>query len=206
MKKKRKPLSKVIPSLNLYIEDIIEIIEKLEAYCEKVKISDNEFEYDSIEEIIDKKGHYPRVLKIQAFTPNILLSFDRADFPTFSSVYIIDDDEIEIIGWMREYFKRRKNWKTYVFNFDIAIIFSVATTVVNIIYEKFGFPLETVTKYTWLMFSYFVYTMIIQLGYSYKIVLKKKYEEESFMSRNKDGIILLIISCLVTIITALFQS
>ena len=69
----KKDLSAFGPSITFFRDDIEEILAILKATCPEVKISDATHRFDSLDELIEKKGERPSQLLLNGWSPYVSL-------------------------------------------------------------------------------------------------------------------------------------
>lgn len=206
----RNEFSSSVYGVKLYRDDIELIISKIESKP-NFNISDEDNIYKNIEEFIEYKGYNPKIMKL-ATTENFNYIFIRitdniASITCKGEAFLRDAYEIEKL------FLKRKNNPiiTYFFNprnakFNLLIL----TIVISIYYsyqllylkQKFEYKNNFVGIIFWLII---LLITLINQNFNGKIELKRKHES-SFWDKNKDAILVSIISAIIAaIITYIVQ-
>ena len=107
----------MLPSLNVFLDDVEQILEILKESCKDAHISDRDFEFESLEELIDNKGLRPKSLNLQGHQPYLSLSFNRRDFPTCIHLFSTgeSDEEKSLYLKVQNILMNRKKWTNYLF-------------------------------------------------------------------------------------------
>jgi hypothetical protein len=191
-------------SVKLFRDDIEDIIKILSDKCERLTIEDNEFVYDSLDEVLDKRGPYPRQPSITGFEPYVSLKIrikrSRTTLDTSG-----DGDNLAPFFFIQDIFRRRRRVAHLVALTSPFLLLMLAAVVVTFTHEAELERLSGLAKGGYFMtpiLILYVLTVSHGLGAFSVISLKKKHEEESFWSRNKDtvwvGVIVAVFTALIT--------
>jgi len=205
MEKKKSPtqLGLSLGSIAVYRDDLEEIISILTETCKQVIIEDNEYRFNSLDELFAKRGPYPSQLSINSREPFVI--FNVRIKPRHTTLGTSGDGDN-----LAPYFRvkailesRKRKGLDAVFMLgpflSIAIIGLVWAPVTKRIASGFWF---------WLVFTILVTALLSLMvsqvfwgqGAYARIVLKRKHEDETFWTRNKDKIWLLIIGAIAGLI------
>jgi hypothetical protein len=191
MKRKYQEIISRGPSVKLYREDIDSILEILKSSCGSITVSDDNYEYDSLEEFESKKGKQPEVLKFQGSSPFVSLTFGSKTF-----IYAGSSKESHAVYQQIDSILRQKKvsiWTALLRRPWLILFFVIGIT---------GFILfnETGIKVIWGIISLVAISVAFlekHYGFVSSVNLIMKHEEKSFWVRKKDDILLAAISGLI---------
>jgi hypothetical protein len=101
------------PSVSLSRQDLDEILHVLTSACDTVGIRDNEFQYDSFEDMAEVQGSTVRRLVLEGFLPSITLTIQPRRFP---GIFLISNDSPEAAAaflQIRHILERCRHWLSY---------------------------------------------------------------------------------------------
>ena len=200
IRKKSDSSSEYFPTMLLYLEDIQEILSILSENCSEVKLEDQEYFYGSLDQLIQTRGTHPNILRIRTNDPTLHLSFSKKEFISSihlygSSLFGSDHEPVYLI--IRKFLLNRKHWVNSLFQPFIAIFFLIVLVFWEMISRELNIPSQFYLPYILFSSLYGVFTVLMRTGFLFSIRLVKKHEEQSFWSRNRDKIILVIISSII---------
>jgi general stress protein CsbA len=187
-------------SVNLYRDDLEEIIEKLTETCKEVIIEDNEYRYDSLDDLFTKRGPNPKQLSINSREPYVI--FNVKIKPRWTSLGTSGEgDNLVPYFYIKQLLESKKRsgleflltgpQSTLFFLLIIGLVFIPAS-------------IRAVIP-GWIKWTYIISLMVVSvtLGQLYnfgaftKLSLKRKHEEPSFWARNKDELLRQLLSNLL---------
>ena len=196
--------------IKLWLEDIEHIISILVGAGFKIEISDNKHIYDSLDEYIEKNGHTPEVLIIEAHLsdPRGSITFELDEPKSYSKERITISsygDSPHITGtWheCKEYIKSKKYSYTQANLWYVPIFIFLATSI--------GYILTNNQEVRLLFSALFVASLFwpsiqFSLINSKPIVLLRK-RHGNFFSRKKDDLIMLAIGSVLGAVVSTFVS
>lgn len=199
-------------SVNLFRDDLNKIIDILSEISEKVIISDGEFEYDSLDELENEKGLRPKKIDLKVYEPYVAINIQ-----TYSIFLYRGDsgkDSIYAFKVIEEILKQRRTILSKIFNPIVGIIALVFLMVVFFIPNetiKLWFPSRwsrlglLVPLFVILVVSPII-SFVTNFGALSSINLQKSYDQTSFLYRQKDDLIKLIIGALLGALLTLLIS
>ena len=199
--KKIKSISKGrhFPSITIYKDDLQKILEILNEVCERVKISDEEYEYESLEELEHTKGLKPKQISITGISPYVSLDLKQNSIWLYRSDS--DQKSVYIYKQIEEILLSKKNLISTLFNKSGGIISCV------ILFILFFMPVATLKDWFPNLLSRLSLLIIVILipiisilarnGNFSLITLRKSHEEKNFFYRNKDDIAKIVIGAVV---------
>ena len=203
MKPIQKAHSAVIPATVLYLEDIESIVSLLNQASGNVLISDRDFEYDSLENLIKKVGQSPKALTISCRDPYVLIRFDRKEFSPPSWLYAEEyhkDAESTFLK-LRELLKQKQHWTNQVIRFDVALVLFGALCILSLLPTSLRTQLipDVNTRIVILavVITYLLVAILLRTGILYSIKLIRRHEKQTFLKQNSGAIILLLIGAIV---------
>ncbi|MGD9639581.1 MAG: hypothetical protein AB7U85_11110 [Alphaproteobacteria bacterium] len=184
------------PSVNLFKDDLVKIIELLSEVCEIVEISDDEYEYESLEELQQTKGLTPKKISISGRNPNVSIDLKQRG----SWLYRISSDQQSIYAYkgIEDIFVKKRNIIGRLFNRTVGVIFFIffAVTSKEIIINWFPDLVQRI-MFVVLLMGVPIISFCNEWGFFSYITLKKSHEEFNFFERNKDDIIKIIIGAVI---------
>jgi hypothetical protein len=197
------------PSVVLYREDLEEIIHILRDCCDTAQISDDDFTYESLEELESQKGKRPVSIILSSRVPPVNLEIDSK---------IVELKAVGIEGARNAFLRikdildrRRNKVTTRLLNPALHFIITLVGLASMFLFFPTQWP-GTVAIGLVLMtvgMCSFLLAIETQGGRFSRISLKRRHEEESFWLRNKDKILPALIvalasSALTALVTYLF--
>ncbi len=197
MKKKLRGEETHFVTLKLYKEDLDEILEIMRAADNKVTIGDDEFIYDSIEELQKRKGRVIKRLDLSNSASSLTFTMGNREVKNANSG-AGDIETISPYTQIKEILNkcRRKPWDTILHPYLIIPI------IVSIFVAAFFSYCYLSEKATVAILTPTILMLVLSLvlhheGIFSRIVLINKHEEQSFWIRNKDAVIVAVISAIV---------
>ena len=195
MKKKLRGEETHFVTLKLYKEDLDEILEIMRAADNKVTIGDDEFIYDSIEELQKRKGRVIKRLDLSNSASSLTFTMGNRE------VKLTRAGDIETISpytQIKEILNkcRRKPWDTILHPYLIIPII-VSIFVAAFFSDRYLSEKATVAILTPTILMLVLSLVLHHEGIFSRIVLISKHEEQSFWIRNKDAVIVAVISAIV---------
>lgn len=182
--------------VTLYLEDIQEILDKLDI-CEEIELSDDDYEYDSLDELKERKGKKLKTLNINGHRPYIHVDIRKHDVRLY-----LDSSSTNAIArffYLKDFLSHKSSWYTKIFNYFVWYIITLVylfTAMSVLAYFKIPF-----TNPFFLIITGIIILSDILSAYLYfqgsSIHLESKNLVESFFSRNSDAIILVIIGAIL---------
>lgn len=210
-KVKNVNFSSSISNAKLYLEDIEEIIDKLNQKSLEVKISDNKNIYDNINELIEQKGTNPTSLLIEG-KGELFHSISVRIGKNYIDINAIGSESIYLCGMqLNDFIKNKKNWLLSLLHTQFLLASSMISAILLglLIDRKTG-----LLPYDWLVWLPIVLYSLLIIGVTFKyfwtnleLVREHQY---GFLKRNSDSIYLMIIGAvlgsLLTILTQYLNS
>jgi len=196
MKKKLKGEQKNCTAVKIYRNDIEEIIELMKAAFAVVEICDEEFEYDSIDELIERRGEQIKNLTISSAVPSLSLKLSTGE------IKLVRDGEtgtmtpfVQIQEILRR--RQRKVLAVILNPILVALYFGLILLVLNFHQRLPWSDSITILVSAPLMVGLGICFSGHRLGMFSRILLLNEHQEQSFWKANKDKIYLLIIGALI---------
>lgn len=187
-------------SVKLFYDDLQIIFDFLNNCCEQITISDNEHEFNSIDELKEKYQDKIDTLRIEGYNPSVSIEFKREFF--LPSIYFTAQSNNEkpttAFYQISEFLSKKKSAINYIFSpfvsiMLILIFMSIALGAIKIPSLTFG----TVVIFAILIFCHAMISLLSRYGFFYSISLAKSHEAKHFLARKKDDILLLIFGGIV---------
>lgn len=231
MKARAKRLWVKLPQVCLYMEDIDEIVAKMRSACSELRFSDETHEFESLEEMKDKRGCVTGTLEITGYIPvTAWMSLDiRADGTTLSTDGC-SDAMVGVWYYLRDYLSKRVRagfrlpvmlspfWSGFLDAFLYSALFWVSVIVIAVTAYNYGskgtvpLPIKENPKLASLYFAFLalailrVVTSIWPKKKGSLVYLEPKCKVRSFWQANRDKIYLVIITATITAIITLVVS
>jgi hypothetical protein len=202
MEKKKSPTQLGIAgSFALYRDDLDEIVAKLTETCKQVIIEDNKYRYDSLDDLFDKQGPHPNQLSINSRDP--LVIFNVRIKPRYTTLGTSGDgDNLAPYFSVKEILESKKRGGLGAFlNSPLSTLLFFLLVIIVLFIPGLGSPVLTLIRWLFLfvmLVSSVTLQMLYDRGAFTTISLKKKHEEGSFWTKNKDTIIIAIITNVIT--------
>jgi hypothetical protein len=202
MEKKSHSLLNYLSPVKLYLDDIEEIINKIQFVCSKVKIANKDYEFDSIEEFINNSGKKIKELSIDGRSPNISIDIKKFKINLFTT----GETEAVIGLWynLKEFLKSKSAWYSRFLNawvwgltlwsflfiskiiLDITISYPEVYKVVNV----FSIVILAI------LLLFFLLSLLKHWNGS-TIHLERRHKASNFWERNRDNIITGLIGAII---------
>jgi hypothetical protein len=203
MKPIQKSHSAVIPSTVLHLDDIETIVSLLKEVSGNVLISDRDYQYDSLENLIEKVGESPKALTISGRDPYVSIRFDRYEFPLVSWLYAeaYHKEAESTFLKLREILKTKQHWANYLIRLDVALVLFAALSIIALLPNSVTMQwfLEVNTRITVasIVIFYLIVAVLLRTGTLYSIRLVKLHKKQTFWKQNSGAIVLLVIGAIV---------
>lgn len=198
MRKKVKGEAKTCQSITLYESELLEILEVMKGCCGSVSITDDGFEYSNLEEVKANRGTKIKSLTIEGAEPALALRV-RIQGKTELS----HDGHILVLPayiQIQQILKERRRPVLYaLLNIYTAL---GAFCLFLLLAIKSPPPVKGVITIPVLCATALLVVLSVLSGLNHtgafsQIILKSRHEEKSFSERNKDSIIVGIISSII---------
>lgn len=205
MKKKNNSTLSQGPSVRLFKDDLVEVLDILKKHCMNVEIADNNYTYESLEELEDRQGAEPKSIDLIGHSPYISLTVSRWKCSLFGA-----SNEAAAIPFtqIKSLLDSRKRKVVHaLFNFPIIIIIWVLGFFMMTALLKGRVQGEAASLYfsiyLMLVMGALYFTFMVKVGALSQVVLKKPHERQPFHKRKRDDILLLVTTNVVTFILTL---
>lgn len=190
MKKLDKNKSKHFPSLHLYREDLEEIIDIFRKVSERdqIVIKDDQYQFESIEELQSQHGHYISRLKLYIDSPYLSLEFNRRD--PFPSIWLYrgssDEKSVFAYNQIDEILSKRKSFLSAILNpyigYGVPYFFFLFSTWM---YEFTKNIFPSIFHLMAFLFLVPLSTYLVNTGKSFTIYLQKEHVQKNFFNKHK---------------------
>jgi hypothetical protein len=113
VRRRKTPISRPLPPLKIYIDDVERVVEILREHCQSVEVATEDYELDGVDELEGLEEERIDALEIQAFDPQIKVTLDPA-----GAVVYADDPSPKnkgIVGDIVELLRQRRRSAWYAF-------------------------------------------------------------------------------------------
>lgn len=200
MKKRADDQDKKFPPCTLFLDDIEEIIQQIKSVTSDIGISDKSYEFDSIEELIQNSGSKIKELKLRGrygisvniAKHSIYLFVSGYDEKYIGVFYILREFLKSKVGWLRR-FLRPMRWLFIVWFSLIGV--PIISTII-----KHKPELKVIDQIYTIIFGLMLLFYVISLLLTWKgstIYLERRHKVSKFWERNRDTIIVGIITAII---------
>jgi hypothetical protein len=189
-----------VSNVIFFLGDFENLIEKIEKYFEtdQIVLSDNEYEYSDFDELIRKKGHYPKKIQIKALNPKTHESIDCMFDDRKVDILAHGSDRMFLLGYeLNEFLTSPKVMFPIKNPYYLGLVTSASLGFVG-----YGIDFATgkiknpeVINLWLILFSFWLTLKLIYLSIS-RINLIRKHDY-GFFKRNKDKLLVSVISLTV---------
>lgn len=206
IRKKEKHFNSVIPSVKIYLDDIEFIIDILNSENTIIEISDEENTYETIEELRKIKGNNPKSFKIEGKLQDGLFEYISISLSAYSlRIYVHHSEKFLKTAFEVERFaKTKKRPAIYSFfnsrNSKINIVINIILAFGFYLTYAFIFEKDFSIKIWLYLITFWCFIFILSElnpNSNTKIELKRRHES-NFWEVNKDKILLVIITAIIT--------
>lgn len=202
MKKKIKTLSRNFPAVNIYLDDIDEIVSALNEGGGQTLFESRDYEFESIDELRENFGNNVSDLEIKNYTPYANVSFSRS-LNGSVKVYVSPDSNNDIGLYHRlcSIIEKRIKFLSKVFNKPLGILSFIMFTIFSFSISKLAtiFSLKSLLLLFVTILTLGILVIIYQVGIPLSVTLTKKKDAKPFLLRKKDEIIMLIVGASVAL-------
>jgi hypothetical protein len=200
MEKLRQSITKDLPIILIYLDELKEIWELLEAQKKennKVEIKTKEHQFENIEEL--KNLPYDKIhnLEITLHNPYLAISLSNQSTRIYAST-----DTSEIVGLVVKInnilLKGKRSLVNFIFNSIFTIFFGFVISIIPWVFRKQSMSNIALTAGC-LILLYVIFHIIsfrVEMKQHSTIVLSYRKQKKSFWCENKNKILLIIISAI----------
>jgi hypothetical protein len=180
--------------VTLFQANIVEILETIREHCKQVRITDNEYEYEDLEEIKRIRGTGISSLDISGQDPSMTFSIGNR--------LTLEASETASIPYLRirAILDHRKRWLLNLLFKPTVMVILLVTYIVLVAFlftrRHFYSNLNLLLYFPAIVYSFVSVPLAlnVHVGKYSKILLLNKHERPSFWARNKDELLRQIIS------------
>lgn len=196
-------------SVNLYKDDFENIINILSEVSDRVKISDDNYVYDSLDELISQKGLKPKKVSISSYSPYVSIDLK----PHSVWLYCSNSNKESLYAYNRieEVLKKRRSVLSRIFNPAVGIFFFSILMALTILA-----PADLIKSWLpnrWsrlslviLLVGVPILSFFLRSGAFSSFALIKSHEQKNFFTRQKDDLIKIIIGAIIGALLTLLVS
>jgi hypothetical protein len=193
-----KPIAKShiwrVPAVELYLEDLEQIVSMLDGGTGPPRVLSGKYEFEGgLAELLAARGSQPDHLDLRS--PKLGVSLELPQKP--ESSYLWSDGSPEADGVflrLKEFLLQRRRWQDRVPSpfvaWMVAVVVSLGLTVVRLSTKATWNSLLTWTPYL-------IWLISLAARRRTRVVLLRRHESPSFWARKKDDILLLLIGAIV---------
>jgi hypothetical protein len=197
VKKNLKPRSCQIPAIILYREDLIELMELLGTLGKSLQIHDGEYEYSSMEELLQNRKTPLSELHIFSNEAQIDFNYKRPAGVTFVCPVNKSEEEALFLR-TREFLDQRFNRWNYLLDVRVWAVFLTLSLALFLLFFQKSYPPDVMPLWVSIPLLMVVITAAPLNGYLLNLVTTNgRGERGLFWKTNKDKIFLALISALI---------
>jgi len=209
--KKIRGIAKGIPyyPVNLYRDDFEQIINILSEISDQVEISDDDYEYESLDELINQKGLKPKKVFISSYSPHVVIDLE----PHSIFLYRSNSDKGALYAYdrIKEVLRKRRSILSRVINPAVGIfffsIFIFLIIFIPIDFVKSWFPNRwSRLSLIILLFGIPILSFFFKHGAFSSFFLIRFHERNNFFTRQKDDLIKIVIGAIIGVLLTLLVS
>jgi len=196
-------------SVHFYRDDFVQIINILSEISDQVEISDDDYVYESLDELISQKGLKPKKVFISSSSPYVSILLGHR----FIWIYSRETDKESLYAYdrIREVLRKRRSILSRVINPGVAIFFS---SVLWLFFILIPADLhKIIAPNDWTKASFFILllgipalSLFLRTGGFSSFTLIPFHEQNSFFSRQKDDLIKIAIGAIIGALLTLLVS
>jgi len=202
MQKLEKPISKHLPPVKIYLEDVQELYDLLAKSCKEVKMETDEWVFSDCERLQDLGVEEIHYLELQGEEPNILLCFSHRE----ALIHIEEDSTLNrgIFSQLEDTLRRCYRKVARVFagtNTTLALLIVLVVVTLSSLEaarDLVGQALVGILAFIFGAIIYWLHFRFSTKAYS-TVVLSKRRERQNFFVKNKDQILVGIITAVVSV-------
>jgi hypothetical protein len=206
VKKNLKPRSYQIPAIILYREDLIELMGLLGTLGKSLQIHDGEYEYSSMEELL--QNHKNTISELHVFSNEAQIDFHYNWQVGVTFVCPVNKSEEEALFLRtREFLSQRFNRWNYLLDVRVWGVFLILSVALFLLCFQKSYPPDFMPLWVLIPLPMLIFSVTTLRGYLLNLVTTNgRGERGLFWKNNKDKIFLALISALIgAVITWLFS-
>ena len=185
--------------VRLYLDDLENIVQMLKGRGFEVKLSDNDYEFDSLEEIKEYRGTKTNVLNINGKKngswPNISICFSKRDISLFRHG---GEDQNILLIWheIKDFLNGKLYWHQRVLDLKIWGFILLLSPSFILYPMMFGASVSLVKQLIWVLSPCILVPLLISFLWSQffpGLYVDRRFRVLNFWQRNSDKIILLLL-------------
>ena len=197
MKKNLKPRSYQIPAIILYREDLIELMGLLGTLGKSLQIHDGEYEYSSMEELL--QNHKNTISELHVFSNEAQIDFHYNWQVGVTFVCPVNKSEEEALFLRtREFLSQRFNRWNYLLDVRVWGVFLILSVALFLLFFQKSHPPDFMPLWVLIPLPMLIFSVTPLRGYLLNLVTTNgRGERGLFWRNNKDKIVLALISALI---------
>ena len=197
MKKNLKPRSYQIPAIIFHREDLIELIGLLGTLGKSLQIHDGEYEYSSMEELLQNRKNPISELHIFSSEVRVDFHYDRRFGVTFVCPVNKPEEEALFLR-TREFLSQRFNRWNYLLDVRVWVVFLILSLALFLLLFQKSYPPDFMPLWVLIPLPMLIISVTPLRGYLLNLVTTSgRGERGLFWRNNKDKIVLALISALI---------
>lgn len=197
MEKITKSYSEKLKPVVLYLDDIQKIVDVFKEASENIEIVSSNYKFNDVDELKELKKEYINELKIHVNSPYISFDIRKSYVELYSSSSGVT--EMGVIQGVKAYIKSSNNHFSIFYSLIYPLIFFYTGLVLYILYDTGFYFNISISLMTIGAILYFInyYNRFYRKSFIY---LCDRIDRPNFFKRNKDDLILALISALFPIL------
>jgi hypothetical protein len=190
----------ILQAVNLYRDDLDYLVEMMSKDCASFEISDNNFKYETLDEMQKAVGANPRGIEIFRYHPFVRVSVWRFGFPAVQ-VYAGGDPEDESVFLrVTALLQSRKRILSRVFDWRIWTVLFLGYWVLLTASSSGGKIAVLSTVKLAALLGVDIVALAMRTGCLSRLSLTLRHETDTFWRRNADKLVLAVICTILGII------
>ena len=193
MERKKSSRSEALPAVVLYLDDVEEIIRIFLVSGGSVTIADDDYTYDSLDELIARRGKHPRTLQLRRAAFGVSVSIQRFDAVGVHITAWGDESDEIVYFKLKELLGRRRRFFARVMVPVVWFSITVLAMALAFAQQRRWIPGSHANPLAWIFVVGFILgclSMFVRSGFGSTINLSRRHEATSFWSRNAEKLII----------------
>lgn len=201
MKKQKVALNKDYNYLIVFLDDLKEIEELFKKHGSgDIYITTNGYEYESIEELTTHLSQQKiKNIELSVHDPLVYLDINRSSNRLYSSANC--DSSIAVFHNINDILSKCQPKMSWLYNDKLLIFISILGVLLSPFVAKIPENYISIVSVWFLLYCYYIFRVIFFRPS--KILLINRHTQKNFFQRNKDKLILSLITVILTILGTL---
>jgi hypothetical protein len=195
--KKQKSFWRSYGPVVLWLEDLTEIVTFLKENTKKVEISNEDYRFQTIDDLKEHFGSQTQfLLEIDTTDPYVSIKLTRLG----PKLYVAAGAQsTHLFHEIDDMLSRRQRWFPWAYSFWFMMVFPAAVFAVDHLFLA-GRPepvAQILSQMATLLFLWFLWVAYVRLRRECVIKLQRRADRKSFFERNQDQLIMLLLGAVL---------